>query len=135
MRKTSSNNIYMVTVQGEPCSKANSRRVVHNRGSIRVIKSKKALLYIKAFDIQCPIRDQLLEDDVAVGIKIYYKTRRPDLDESIILDCLQNKVYINDRQVKKKYISHGLDKENPRAHIFVGDLSEIQTIIEMVEAV
>ena len=50
---------------------------------------------------------------------IYYKNRRPDLDESVILDCLEGYAYKNDRQVKEKHIYHGLDKKNPRAEITV----------------
>ena len=52
-------------------------------------------------------------------MKIWYRTRRPDLDESVILDCLEGFAYTNDRQVKEKHIYHGLDKEEPRAEITV----------------
>jgi hypothetical protein len=83
------------------------------------IKSKKALAYEKAFANQCPMRECLIEDDVAVTIRIYYASRRPDLDESLILDCMQDRVYKNDRQVKRKHIFWALDKENPRAEISV----------------
>ena len=51
-------------------------------------------------------------------------SRRPDLDESVILDCLEGKVYKNDRQVKAKHIFWGLDKENPRAEIEVSVLEK-----------
>jgi Holliday junction resolvase RusA-like endonuclease len=50
---------------------------------------------------------------------IHYASRRPDLDESLILDLLQGVAYVNDRQVKEKHIYWGLDKENPRAEIIV----------------
>jgi len=53
---------------------------------------------------------------------IWYATRRPDLDESVILDALEGYAYVNDRQVKEKHIYHALDKENPRAHIKVESL-------------
>jgi Holliday junction resolvase RusA-like endonuclease len=54
-----------------------------------------------------------------VTMKIYYHSRRPDLDESLILDLMQGIVYENDRQVKEKHITWGLDKEAPRAEICV----------------
>ena len=50
---------------------------------------------------------------------IYYQNRRPDLDESLILDLMQGMIYENDRSVKEKHIYHGIDKENPRAEIEV----------------
>jgi Holliday junction resolvase RusA-like endonuclease len=52
-------------------------------------------------------------------MKIYYASRRPDLDESLILDLMQGIIYENDRSVKEKHIFWGLDKENPRAEITV----------------
>lgn len=60
--------------------------------------------------------------DVSVTIKIWYASRRPDLDESIILDAMQGLIYDNDRQVKIKRIEWGLDKENPRSEIFVQEI-------------
>ena len=113
------------TIHGEPASKANSRQLVTIRGRPAFIKSKKAREYVKIFDGQCPRLKTLLQDDVAVIITIYYKSRRPDLDESVILDCMQGKIYANDRQVKQKFIFWGLDRENPRSLIQV--MPEIDT--------
>jgi len=107
------------TILGEPASKANSRQLVTIRGRPAFIKSKKARDYVKIFSNQCPTLSELITEDVCVRIKIYYATRRPDLDESVILDCLQGKIYANDRQVKQKLIIHGLDRENPRSEICV----------------
>jgi hypothetical protein len=108
-----------VVVLGEPASKANSRKVVLIRGSTRVIKSDKARAYAAAFLMQCRPLKTLLEGDLSISIKIYYASRRPDLDESLILDLLQGVVYTNDRQVKVKHIFWGLDKDCPRAEIEV----------------
>ena len=87
------------------------------------IKSAKALAYVKAFAEQCPVMDELFDGDVEVDITIYYASRRPDLDESIILDELQGRAYVNDRQVKRKVITWGgVDKTKPRAIINVRNL-------------
>ncbi len=107
------------TVFGEPASKSNSRKLVTIRGRPAFIKSQKARDYVKLFDGQCPQLETLMEGDVAVTMTIYYATRRPDLDESVILDCMQEKIYANDRQVKQKFIFWGLDRENPRSIIHV----------------
>lgn len=104
---------------GEPASKANSRKVVRFGGMSRLIKSQKALTYSEMFKSQAVPINPLIEDDVRVTMHIFYASRRPDLDESLILDLLQDVVYINDRQVKEKHIYWGLDKENPRAEIIV----------------
>jgi len=106
-------------IYGQPCSKANSRRLVKFGNKPAFIKSAKALEYEKNFKSQCPVRDNLFTEDVVVTITIYYESRRPDLDESVILDCMQDFIYKNDRQVKEKHIYWGLDKENPRSEIHV----------------
>jgi len=109
------NIIYECCVKGEPASKANSRRFVQIKGRPYFIKSKKALDYVKTFEAQAEKLEELIECDVAAHITIHYKSRRPDLDESVILDCMQGFIYANDRQVKSKIIRWGLDKTNPRA--------------------
>lgn len=112
-------------ILGEPASKANSRRMVYLHGKPMFIKSEKALSYSKAFKQQVDAAEKanvMLDGDVSVTIKIYYASRRPDLDESLILDLLQGVAYENDRQVKQKHIFWGLDKDKPRAEITVEKL-------------
>lgn len=111
-----------IVIFGEPASKANSRMLVTIKGRPAFIKSKKARDYVKMFDTQCEAIDPLLEGDVSVTMTVYYKSRRPDLDESVVLDCMQNKIYKNDRQVKEKHIYWGLDRENPRCEIEVEEI-------------
>ena len=108
-------------ILGEPASKANQRKFVINSrtGKPMFIKSKKALVYVRDFGYQCPRVKPLLEGDLSATITVYYASRRPDLDESVILDCMQGYIYKNDRQVKEKHIFWGLDKQNPRAEITV----------------
>ena len=100
-------------VKGQCYSKANSRRLVSIGGKPRFIKSKQALKYAEDFAWQCPKKETL------IPMTIYYQNRRPDLDESLILDLMQGMIYENDRSVKEKHIFHGIDKENPRAEIEV----------------
>jgi len=118
------NNTVTLTIYGEPASKANSRKIVTIKGKPAVIKSAKARGYVADFALQCRKLNELIIDDVYVSIVIYYASRRPDLDESVILDCMQGKIYKNDRQVKEKHIFWGLDKRSPRAEITIGLLSE-----------
>ena len=104
-------------VLGEPASKANSRRLVAMGGKPRFIKSKKALSYVQAFAYQCPQLDHPLTEDLLVAMEIHYASRRPDLDESVILDAMEGKVYKNDRQVREKHVYWALDKYDPRVEI------------------
>ena len=112
-------------IYGEPASKANGRKLVTIRGRPAFIKSKKARDYVAMFDKQCPVLQELLEGDLSVTITIFYATRRPDLDESVILDCMQDRIYRNDRQVKEKHIFWGLDRDNPRAEITVTEKNDL----------
>lgn len=109
---------------GEPASKANSRKIARIGGVSRLIKSKKALNYADVFKQQVKPITPLITQDIRVTMTIYYASRRPDLDESLILDLLQGLVYVNDRQVKEKHIFWGLDKENPRTELIVETLKK-----------
>jgi len=106
-------------ILGEPASKANSRKIVRYGGVSRLIKSDKARAYAAAFLSQAKPIEPLITQDVRITIHIFYASRRPDLDESLILDLLQGVFYVNDRQVKEKHIYWGLDKECPRAEIMI----------------
>ena len=119
--------VISLKIFGEPASKANSRKMVYIHGKPMFIKSEKALAYAKAFKQQCVISpsQRIIESDVVVTIRIWYASRRPDLDESLILDLLQDVAYLNDRQVKEKHIYWmGVDKLNPRCEIIVEKIKE-----------
>ena len=123
------------TILGEPASKANARQLVSFGERPAIIKSKKARRYESAAIVQIPDGAKvMLEGPVAVSIKIFYASERPDLDESIILDVLQATytkkingqrfllrpgVYVNDRQVREKHVYHAIDRHNTRAEIAV----------------
>lgn len=113
------NEKIIFTIEGEPASKSNSRKIVNFGKRMALIKSQKARDYEKLFANQCPTLKNLIETDVKVELIIHYASRRPDLDESVILDCMQGKIYVNDRQVKQKHIYWGLDRERPRTHVRV----------------
>jgi Holliday junction resolvase RusA-like endonuclease len=111
-------------ILGEPASKANSRRVVKFGNMSRLIKSEKALNYSDYFRTQVTPLDVLMTGDLCFTARIFYATRRPDLDESLILDLLQGLIYKNDRQVKEKHVYWGLDSDNPRAEIIIEKIDE-----------
>jgi Holliday junction resolvase RusA-like endonuclease len=116
--------IWDQVILGEPASKANSRRLVTIGGKPRVIKSKKALEYSKHFEQQARPPAEPITGDVKLAVTIWYATRRPDLDPSLIMDLLQKVGVIeNDRQIKEIHAVHDLDKENPREAIRITKLT------------
>lgn len=112
-------------ILGEPASKANSRKIVKFGNRMASIKSDKARKYWKSAEEQLPSGLAPTKKDVCVEMVIYYSTRRPDLDESLILDIMQGYIYENDRQVKQKKIYWQLDRANPRSIIRVHELEEL----------
>jgi len=133
------------TILGQPCSKANSRQIVTIAGRPTPIKSKDALAYERdALKQIPPVARVRIDGPVRVTLRLYYRTELPDLDESIVLDVLQDRygkrpgagidgekrerellqagVYRNDRQVREKHVYHGIDKRNPRAEVVVEPL-------------
>jgi len=145
------------TILGQPCSKANTRSIVtvgrgtdHQRPA--VIKSKAALAYERDALRQIPpSARQRLQGPVRVTIRIWYRTELPDLDASVILDCLQDRwakrptadprrppaeralaqagVYRNDRQVRELHLFHAIDAANPRADICVEPITLQQALL------
>lgn len=137
------------TILGEPASKANQRKLVtFGRGENArpaIIKSDKARKYEADALKQIPPALRLrLVGEVRVTLRIYYASERPDLDESVVLDVLQDRfekrmgervlvqsgVYRNDRQVREKHVFHGIDRVNPRAEIEVEALVQQQIALE-----
>jgi Holliday junction resolvase RusA-like endonuclease len=139
-----------LTILGEPASKANQRQLVSfpdGKGGKRpaLIKSKKARNYESDALLQIPPAARLqLDGPVRVTLRIFYASQRPDLDESVILDVLQDRyvgrgeqrelvqkgVYRNDRQVREKHVFHAIDRANPRAEVMVEALEPQQAVIE-----
>jgi Holliday junction resolvase RusA-like endonuclease len=122
--------LWEATILGEPASKSNQRQIVRMGGRPRLIKSKKALSYARWFQLQAqyglktPSIDQPIEGDVLMWCRISYASRRPDLDESLIMDALQAAAIIkNDRQIKAKVVLWALDRDNPRSEIKLACLS------------
>ena len=106
-------------INGEPASKANSRRFI--RPGL-IIKSPKATAYVDVFRFQCKPRpeDCIPEGEVTLTADIYYASQRPDLDESLIMDCIQHAgLLTNDRQIREKHIFHHIDKLHPRVEFTI----------------
>lgn len=121
------------SIEAKVVSKANSRRVTR---SGLFIKSQDALDFETEAARQIPHDLEPIEGDVLLIATIYYPSQRQDLDESLVMDVLQqhknkagniwfNGVYVNDRQIKAKIILHALDKENPRVEFKVMWLTDL----------
>jgi hypothetical protein len=130
------------TVLGQAASKANSRRIVQLGDRRASIKSREALVFEAGMLRQIPSAARLmLAGECGIRLRIYYVSQRSDLDESIVLDCLQARyktihrkngsservllqrgVVVNDRQFKQKHVYHGIDKLNPRVEVTVWEL-------------
>ena len=130
------------TILGQPQSKANSRQFVLLGERMASIKSKTALAYERAALMQIPVHARVrLVGPVRMWIRIFYASERPDLDESIVLDVLQDRfagkgdkkvlaqagVYRNDRQVRERHVWHEIDRTNPRTEVVIEPMQEQQS--------
>jgi Holliday junction resolvase RusA-like endonuclease len=149
-------NAIEFTIIGECASKANSRALVmrsktdeHGR-KVKVpmfIKSEKARAFEASVIRQIPPKARLrLEGPVFVRLVMFYASERPDLDESLLLDCLQDRYvkekysgkrvlvhhgcYRNDRQVRGKLVLHRIDRANPRTIVRIRPMVMQQTELE-----
>jgi Holliday junction resolvase RusA-like endonuclease len=136
-------DVVRFTIRGEPASKANSRSIVTINDRPSSIKSAKARSFEAIAMLQIPAAaKRMFSGPIAVQMDIYYASRRPDLDESVVLDVLQAKftgvgvkrklvragVYLNDRQVFEKRVRKGLDPQNPRVEIAVSQLGQSELL-------
>ena len=113
---------FETTIYAECASKANSRRLVKIAGKPRSIKSAKAIKLQADIAAQVSPLPELMKGDLCVWVKIYYPSRRPDLDASAVYDGLQGIVYKNDRQIKRKVEIWALDPRTPRIIVVVQPL-------------
>jgi Holliday junction resolvase RusA-like endonuclease len=113
-------------ILGEPASKANSRRVVRFGSKLRVIKSQKGLDYVEAVARQVPELppERMLMPPIRLTAHVHYASNRPDLDVSLLLDALQGRIYRNDRAVREMHLYHHLDRETPRAEVYLEEIEE-----------
>lgn len=140
-------------ILGEPVSHKNGYHVVTIRDHAAIVKSKEAIDYEHAFLPQIPpVARVRFEGPVYVEMTLYYTTERKDLDESLVLDLMQDRwaapsktskgskrtrflcqagVYRNDRQVRDKRIRHAIDRANPRAEITVKPLTAQQAALDL----
>lgn len=119
MLNLNSNNIAWAQIIYAHCqSKSNGRVFNYHVGSI---KSPAAQLFVMHFFYQVLPPDEPIYDDVEASVRIFYPSRRNDVDAELIWDCLQHAgVIANDRQVRRKLIDGTLiDKYNPRVEIIL----------------
>lgn len=114
---------------GEPCSKANSRRLLRapRTGKLFSAKSAKACATMASYVAQLKSRWRgraPLEGPLKLTATLYYASRRPDLDDSLVADALQRAgVIVNDRQIEAKALCKQIDPERPR----------VECVIERIE--
>jgi Holliday junction resolvase RusA-like endonuclease len=135
--------VIRITILGEPYSKSNTSQVVMIGDRYSIGKSKEAKAYIRMALPQIPPAARLrLEVPLRMTLRIYYANARRDLDESQILDLLQDQwkrdrhsservlvqagVYRNDRQVVERHAYRLIDARNPRAEIEIEPLEAVQ---------
>lgn len=106
-----------LTILGKLPRKSNSRRVVRWGSKIGVIKSPEALQYVRDFNAQVPRSARIgYTGEVVLVARIYYPSRRSDLSDEMLMDCIEGAgILLNDRQIKGKCIPPvNIDPERPR---------------------
>lgn len=116
------------TVIGQLPSMKNGRKIVDfkKRGELKVrkavIKSDDARAYVEGFLWQVRRPKTTFMGPVKLEADIYYRNKACDLDESLLMDCLQlgsvknpgAGVIGNDNQIKEKHVRWHFDDVKPR---------------------
>lgn len=138
------------TILGQAVSKSNRSQIVRLGDRVSIGKSQEAKVYIRDSLRQIPgWARQRLEGPVRVTVRMFYASERPDLDESQLLDILQDQwrkarpekgaprqllqagVYRDDRQVREKHVYWGIDRANPRAEVLIEPMQAQQDALPM----
>lgn len=119
-------------IPGEPAAKGNDREIVKFGNKVALRKGNKALAFEAIAGLHVPKWDQPYEGPVAAWIRVFYHSRRPDLDASLVYDALQTRkkrvgrgfilekrLIANDRQVELKIEEKFKDDERPRVEVAV----------------
>jgi Holliday junction resolvase RusA-like endonuclease len=111
--------LFTATVFGTLPSMKNQRRIVTNRrtGKPFSIKSKVAEAYETSFlhQIRHKAAQEPLSGDLSIKVRVWYPTKRNDLDIEFLKDLLQKgNIVENDRQFVHQEAWKGIDRENPR---------------------
>ncbi len=127
------------TVIGQLPSMKNNRKIAHfqKKGEAKVrkavIKSDEAQAYVTGFLWQVRRPKETYMGPVFLEADIYYRNQACDLDESLLMDCLQlgsvknpgAGVIGNDNQIKDKHVRWHFDDVKPRIVVrltpYVGD--------------
>lgn len=115
-----------LVIRGEPVSSKNSREIVRARdGRAFLVKSKKAQRYERDVKAQVARLPELLAGELRFTATLYYASNRPDLDAELLIDCLQGRLYANDRAIVEKHLTKKIDKANPRAEVTVEQIEQL----------
>ena len=114
-----------LTIKGQLASLKNSRQLVYSHGTPRLIPKKEAVQWERDAIKQTPNDHCVgLEGFIRLTATIYYASRRPDLDEALLMDYLQHVgIIMNDRQIVEKHITKKLDPANPRTELLIEELT------------
>lgn len=116
------------TLLGPIYAKGNRRRLVPNQrtGKTHSIKSREAEAMVASYVLQLRVawrNRPPLTEPVRLTATLYYQHPNCDLDESLVMDCLQQAgVLTNDRLIKEKHVVWRLDRARPRTECTVEPL-------------
>jgi len=121
----------VLSFEGQPPRKSNSRRIVRNKKTGRqlVIKSRKALQWMEDAGWQIPASSKRKvggpDQPLRIVFYVRYRTRLADLSTELILDTLQKYGVIrDDRYVFEKAEQKIIDKENPGVDLVITETRE-----------
>ena len=117
-------------IYGNLQSKANSRRITFRGGKPRSIKSAAALAWWESAILQLRAlgkRQEPFCGPICLTARVFYQSKRSDLDISLLMDVLQvgtpknlgMGIIGNDRQIQKQILVKEIDGERPRVEFWL----------------
>ena len=129
-----------LTILGKLLQKGNTFEPYVDKRSgkarIRHTDEYKALKEYMAWQTKAQRKGKQFTGPVLLLLTIYYPTMAHDLDESMIMDALEDGgAYANDRQVYKKWSEKFKDKDNPRIEVGIYPADPEPLMLEVIGGV
>jgi len=118
-----------IILLGEPKSNQKIYKITSRRRFASMYMSKEGKSIKESYKTQSKLQwvNKLILDDVSVGIKLYFGTKRKcDIDNfgKLLLDSLTGICYTDDSQIQVMHIEKKYDKSNPRIEITITEIKK-----------
>jgi hypothetical protein len=119
--------LWSATIRGEPTPQERLHDIVLTDGMARLIKSRPARIWQNLALPQLLNRrpPRPLADDLALDCRFWSSSRRPAIDEGLVIETLERAAIIaHGRQICEKHVFAAVDCDHPRITVSLAPIGD-----------